>query len=537
MAQLDSIRLSGTTYQLIDATAVHSLDGYYTTGETNAAITAATDALAQAIAEQGYQTSGDVQNAISGKANSDDVYTKQETEDKIDEKIAEASGVTTGQVQTMIDESISGKANVSDTVTGLSFQKKNGENVLLYSLQKNGSWSSGAEAFTVGTGLTMDDKTVKVDFTKVAKPSDIPSVTGYADAVRYEPQTQEMKFYHGGIGGTEVFSFDASPFLIDGMVQNVEIKNVAVTQTFQTGYGSGYVMNPYFIATSYDTSATNATADGSNMAHDGNSAIYFTIKVMSTGGTETSVYTNTQISASDTSVLPPSSDYVTVTRSDYDFTIVPAEGYRISVLNMYSAKNSEHGGMPNVDRLCDLTVTAATTCLVISFNTDAGKQDINIPISDIFDASNYYTKSETDTKISQSVSGKVSTYTYTAYTANTQSVINAKADTTAMTQAISEATSGKADTTAVTQSINEAVSGKADTTAVTQINDALTAHTSNTDIHVTTSDKSTWSGKQDALVSGTNIKTVGGNSLLGSGDIAFPAGLQVEVSGTTLVFS
>jgi alcohol dehydrogenase len=35
------------------------------------------------------------------------------------------------------------------------------------------------------------------------------------------------------------------------------------------------------------------------------------------------------------------------------------------------------------------------TCLVISFNTDAGKQDINIPISDIFDASNYYTKSET----------------------------------------------------------------------------------------------------------------------------------------------
>jgi hypothetical protein len=29
-------------------------------------------------------------------------------------------------------------------------------------------------------------------------------------------------------------------------------------------------------------------------------------------------------------------------------------------------------------------------------------------------------------------------------------------------------------------------------------------------------------GKQDTLVSGTNIKTVGGNSLLGSGDIAFP---------------
>lgn len=67
MAQLDKIRLSGVTYDIIDATAVHSLDGYWTTGETTAAITAATNALAESIAEQGYQTSGDVQNAISGK--------------------------------------------------------------------------------------------------------------------------------------------------------------------------------------------------------------------------------------------------------------------------------------------------------------------------------------------------------------------------------------------------------------------------------------------------------------------------------------
>ena len=35
--------------------------------------------------------------------------------------------------------------------------------------------------------------------------------------------------------------------------------------------------------------------------------------------------------------------------------------------------------------------------LVISFNTDAGKEDIEIPITDIFDASNYYTKNDIDT--------------------------------------------------------------------------------------------------------------------------------------------
>lgn len=64
---LDKIKLSGVTYDLIDSTAIHSLDGYWNSGQTESAITAATNALAEAIAEQHYQTSGDVQNAISGK--------------------------------------------------------------------------------------------------------------------------------------------------------------------------------------------------------------------------------------------------------------------------------------------------------------------------------------------------------------------------------------------------------------------------------------------------------------------------------------
>ena len=41
--------------------------------------------------------------------------------------------------------------------------------------------------------------------------------------------------------------------------------------------------------------------------------------------------------------------------------------------------------------------------LVVSFNTDAGKEDISIPLSSIFDSGNYYTKTQTDTQISNAI--------------------------------------------------------------------------------------------------------------------------------------
>lgn len=68
----------------------------------------------------------------------------------------------------------------------------------------------------------------------------------------------------------------------------------------------------------------------------------------------------------------------------------------------------------------------------------------------------------------------------------------------------------------VTDAINEVSSGSS---AVSELSGTVTAHTANTEIHVTSSDKATWSGKQDALESGANIKTINGESILGEGNI------------------
>ena len=93
--------------------------------------------------------------------------------------------------------------------------------------------------------------------------------------------------------------------------------------------------------------------------------------------------------------------------------------------------------------------------IAITFNADAGKEEIDIPLTDVFDPNNYYTKTEVDNLIP------------TVPTSNT-----------AFTNDAQYATSGY---------VNSAVSGKADTSA-------LTAHTADTTIHTTSAEKTSWNG-------------------------------------------
>ena len=361
MADITKIRLSGQTYNLKDESALHTLDSTVTSGGTNAVqgsgIYSAIETALQSVADQHYQTSGDVQSAIT--------------------------------------EAVSGKADLVSAITdvGISTTTEGGYKKVQLTSKKGGTSQPYRDIIAVGSGLTMNGAQVlAVDFTTVAELSDIPSVSGYADSVKYDSNSKEMKFYNGGTGGTEVFNFDASPFIIDGMVENVEIKDVA---------GSG-------------------------------------------------------------------------------------------------------------------------TCLVVSFNTDAGKQDINIPISQIFDASNYYTTAQTDSAIEAATSGKVDTTAYTAYTAATDAALSGKQDTLTAGTGI-DITNNTISVTGVPLTVEDNVtSGSSNPVKSSGIYNFVTGETST---------------KQDTLVSGTNIKTVGTNSLLGSGNIALmTARVGTDEDANTLIF-
>ena len=247
--------------------------------------------------------------------------------------------------------------------------------------------------------------------TDVKLQDSIPSVDGYADSVKYNSTTHYVEFYHGTTAGTKVFEYDASPFLIDGMVEDVEIEDVEI---------SGETV----------------------------------------------------------------------------------------------------------------------TCLVISFNTAAGKQDINIPLSDIFDPSNYYTKSETSgaTEIQNALDEKSDTgHTHDDryYTEiEIDNLLAGKVSTSDIDQVIDDTTSastGAVSTSAVygfvtsytpsitvdqvlddtTSASTNPVSSKAVYKAVTDnelvwtnafvtLSSITSAHTANTEIHVTAADKDNWDAKLDA---------------------------------------
>ena len=128
--------------------------------------------------------------------------------------------------------------------------------------------------------------------------------------------------------------------------------------------------------------------------------------------------------------------------------------------------------------------------LVITFNTDSGKEAISIPLTDIFDPANYYTKSEVNTALS----GKVDNAAFNTLSGDVYSisgdVVTISGSVETVRQEITTISGDSYTKQEVNTAIDAATSGKADTSVVT-------AHTANTTVHVTASEKQAWNAKSD----------------------------------------
>ena len=208
--------------------------------------------------------------------------------------------------------------------------------------------------------------------------------------------------------------------------------------------------------------------------------------------------------------------------------------------------------------------------LVITFNTDAGKEPITIPLTDIFNPANYYDKTTADSTFATQV---VVNQEIAARIAAINGVNDAlltkadKSDTYTKTQvdsAISTAvenidltdyaTKAELSTVATTGDYNDLSNKPTIPTVPTNVsafnNDAgyLTQHQSLAEYYTKTQVDTALAGKvsqtefdtkeevisnalndlesdkQDVLISGTNIKTINNESILGSGNITISGG-------------
>lgn len=148
------------------------------------------------------------------------------------------------------------------------------------------------------------------------------------------------------------------------------------------------------------------------------------------------------------------------------------------------------------------------------------------------------------TVLGNALAGKANTAALTAHTADTgihvsqleKDAWNAKLDASAYTPTdLSEYwTSAQTEV-----AISAATSGKADTTAVTAVNNALTAHTSDTGIHVSAQEKNAWNAKAEPYSAGTGIE-ISGNviSATGGGGATYSAGYGINIdTANTISFN
>ena len=232
-----------------------------------------------------------------------------------------------------------------------------------------------------------------------------------------------------------------------------------------------------------------------------------------------------------------------------------------------ACKCNENGKTINIEMGC---------CVPIVANADAyyTKSQVDEKIDEIISSGCCITPEEVDEKISAATDGLASE----EWVADQHYLTDADlSDYALKTDIPTVPTSNTAFTNDAGYITQDSITGKADTTAVTEVNNTLTAHTANTNIHITTAQSAAWdaksdfsgsyndltdkptsntaftndagyitidaisgkadtsavteelSSKQNTLVSGANIKTINNLSLLGSGNID----IQGSGSGVT----
>ena len=327
------------------------------------------------------------------------------------EKIISEDEKTTAAALNDLDERKADKSEITDlisgvTISGVSIVENNVADIPIASASGYGVVMVDDELDS-GSTNPIQNKVLDAMLTKIemvtstalndlderkADKTDIPSVGDYFDGVDYNSTNKNISFYNGETLKDSVNVNDFT-FVDDVEISGISIVNDRVASIpIASNLDYGVVM----VDEVMDSASTNPVS---------NAVVTKTIlddeKVMAAS------LNDIEERKADKTDIPNVSIYFD--DAQYNSTNKTIEFYNNNVLkDSIDATAFIKDGMVNSVAVDDVSSGGTTVkCLVITFNTDAGKEDINIPISDIFDSDLYYTKTESDTKY-----GKVDDITF-----------------------------------------------------------------------------------------------------------------------------
>ena len=514
MANINKIRLSGTTYNIEDENAAKSVTltqaeydalqtkdpnvfyiisdssiSYMTSGDTESAITQAVsgkqDTLVsgtniKTINNQSLLGSGNISIQAGGissvEADYDDSvepngefdilindgssYSQifvvgdglQVTENNGNKILsATGGGISSGEVQTMIDSSISGKTNQSD------FSAHTANTSIHVTTAQTAAWDAKSDFSGSYNDLTDKPTIPTVPTSNTAFTNDAGYIT--SDAISGKVDTTTYTAYTAATdtalsGKQDTLSAGTNITIVDNVISAEGGGSITIDPSLNTSSNNAVANSA--ITNAINSKVTNIVRGQANWVGSG----VTTLNVNYTGTSET---TRTFCASINKKQILTGSDY--------------------SKANQFS-----------------LVETSAITTSITSASTD-----VQVPSAKaVYDALQEggggnsvveLTQAEYDALVT---GGTVDPDTFYVIT-DAQEIDSDNYYTTAQTQS----------------AITQAVSGKADVSAVTTVNNALTAHTADTTIHVTTAQTAAWDAKQNALTIDSTVTSGSTNPVSG----------------------
>ena len=541
-----------------------------------------------------------------GGGDMDDYYTKSETDALLADK-ADADDIPTDNAELANGAGYITNSALNGYATEQWVQSQGyAESSDLATVATSGSYNdltdkptiptvpTNVSAFTNDAGYLTEHQSLANYYTKSETDALIPNVEDYFDGAEYDSNTKRINFKHGN---TIKAYIDATAFIKDGMVDNVEISNGNLVITFNTDAGKQPISIPltdifnpanYYDKTTADnTFATQVVVNQEIAARIQGDADINT--ALGTKADKSDTYTKTEVDTAlalkqdastafsgdyndlsnkpDLTVYAESADLATVaTSGSYDDLsnkpTIPTVPTNVSAFTNDAGYLTEHQSLDNyytksevdaeLDTKQDISdafsgdyndLTNKPTIPTVPTNVSAFTNDAGY-LTEHQSLANYYTKTETDALIPD-----------TSYFV-TKSEFDTKEEV--ISTALNELEDGKQDKLTagsnITIDANNVISStggtqqqadwnQTDTTAVDYIKNKPTIPDTSyfvtkaeynpkevaiaealIDLNENKADKTELNAKQDALVSGTNIKTINNQSILGEGNIEIQGG-------------